>query len=305
MDEDTRKRTRGSRFGAAGRLAFFPARVAARASRGPLETAAEEHLVPELSRLLDRALEQSLPEDLVRSLVEHRVPERVAAELVRTGALDRLVDEALASPRTTELVDRLVQSEEMRRAIREIVASREVREAVAQQTSGLAEELASEVRRWARGLDARIDRRKAVTTPYAGVATRAIALTLDFLLIVAVFAAISGFVALITSLVGELRPAWLVGTLLGLGWGVVAAAYLVFFWTAAGRTPGMLLLRVRVHDASGQPPSAVRSIVRAVATWISIIPLFAGYLPVLFDRRRRGLPDLIAGTEVVYVDGDG
>jgi uncharacterized RDD family membrane protein YckC len=30
------------------------------------------------------------------------------------------------------------------------------------------------------------------------------------------------------------------------------------------------------------------------------VPFFLGYLPVLFDARRRGLPDLVAGTEVVY-----
>ena len=79
---------RRSRFGAVGRLAFFPARVAARASRGPLEAAADEHLVPELSRLIDRALEQSLPEELVHSLVEHQVLERMATEFAATGELD-------------------------------------------------------------------------------------------------------------------------------------------------------------------------------------------------------------------------
>jgi uncharacterized RDD family membrane protein YckC len=79
----------------------------------------------------------------------------------------------------------------------------------------------------------------------------------------------------------------------------------VFFWSLAGRTPGMHLLHARVRDATGRPPSAFRAIVRVLATWISIIPLFAGYLPVLFDRRRRGLPDLVAGTEVVYSDADG
>ncbi|HET8873073.1 MAG TPA: RDD family protein, partial [Gaiellaceae bacterium] len=53
----------------------------------------------------------------------------------------------------------------------------------------------------------------------------------------------------------------------------------------------------------GDPPSLGRSLVRAVGTAIAIIPLFAGYLPVLFDRRRRGLPDFLAGTVVVYDDG--
>src|SRR5215470_18121467 len=137
---------RRSRFGAAGRLAFFPARVAARASRGPLEAAADEHLVPELSRMIDRAFAQSLPEELVQSVVEHHVVERVVTEFAASGELDRLVDRALASPKADELVDRIVNSEEMRRAIREIVSSREVRDAVTQQTTGLAKELATQVR---------------------------------------------------------------------------------------------------------------------------------------------------------------
>ena len=294
---------RRSRFGAVGRLAFFPARVAARASRGPLEAAAGEHLVPEVSRLIDRALEQSLPEELVHSLVEHRVLERMAAELAETGALDELVEKALASPRTQELTDRIVNSEEMRLAIRHIVASPEVREAVTQQTTGLVEELFGEIRARARRLDGRFDRTHLQGTPFAGVATRAAALAVDAFLIVAIFTVVSGFVALISSLVGTLRPAWLAGLLLGVGGALVAGGYLVLFWSGAGRTPGMRLLRLRVRVPSGGPPSVGRAALRAVATWISIVPFFAGYLPVIFDRRRRGLPDYVAGTEVVYDDG--
>jgi uncharacterized RDD family membrane protein YckC len=67
----------------------------------------------------------------------------------------------------------------------------------------------------------------------------------------------------------------------------------------------MHLLRLRIRDASGRPPSPARAILRVLGTWISIVPFFAGYLPVLFDARRRGLPDLLAGTEVVYSDRDG
>jgi uncharacterized RDD family membrane protein YckC len=294
---------RRSRFGAAGRLAFFPARVAARASRGPLEAAADEHLVPELSRLIDRALAQSLPEELVHSLVEHRVLERIATELAETGALDELVEKALASPRTQELTDRIVNSEEMRLAIRHIVASPEVREAVTQQTTGLVEELFGEIRERARRLDDRFDRTHTQGSPFAGVATRAAALAVDAFLIVAIFTVVSGFVALISSLVGTLRPVWLAGLLLGVGGALVAGGYLVLFWSGAGRTPGMRLLRLRVRVPSGGPPSVGRAALRTVATWIAIVPFFAGYLPVLFDRRRRGLPDFVAGTEVVYDDG--
>jgi uncharacterized RDD family membrane protein YckC len=296
---------RRSRFGAAGRFAFFPARVAARASRGPLEAAADEHLVPELSRLIDRALAQSLPEELVHSLVEHRVLERMATEFAESGALDRAVENALASPRTTDLVDRIVNSAEMRRAIREIVSSREVREAVTQQTSGFVDELAGAVRTRARRLDDRLDRAGTSAAGFAGLASRAAAFSVDAFLILVIFTVVSGFVALISSLVGTLRPAWLAGLLLGGGGALVAGAYLVLFWSAAGKTPGMYLLRLRVRRPAGEAPSVGRALVRAVGTWISIVPFFAGYLPVLFDRRRRGLPDLLAGTEVVYSEPDG
>jgi uncharacterized RDD family membrane protein YckC len=296
---------RRSRFGAAGRLAFFPARVAARASRGPLEAAADEHLVPELSRLIDRALAQSLPEELVQSVVEHHVLERIATEFAATGELDRVVDQALASPRADELVDKIVNSEEMRRAIREIVSSKEVRDAVTAQTAGLAEELAGEVRAGARHLDNCVGRKQAPAVRFAGVATRAAALGIDAFLILAILTIVSGFVALISSLVGDLRPAWLAGLLLGSGGLLIAIGYLVLFWSSAGRTPGMHLLGLRLRRPSGEPPSVGRSIVRAIGTWVSIIPMFAGYLPVLFDSRRRGVPDYLAGTEVVYADPDG
>jgi uncharacterized RDD family membrane protein YckC len=296
---------RRSRFGAAGRLAFFPARVAARASRGPLEAAADEHLVPELSRLIDRALAQSLPEELVHSLVEHRVLERMAAEFAETGALDQAVENALASPHTRELTDRIVNSEAMRSAIREIVASPEVREAVTRQTVGFADELAGAIRARARRLDDRLDRARAAAAGFAGVASRAAALVVDAFLILAIYTVLLGFVALISSLVGTLRPAWLAGLLLGGGGVLVSGGYLVLFWSAAGKTPGMHLLRLRVRRPSGEPPSVWRAVVRAFGTWISIVPLFAGYLPVLFDSHRRGVPDFLAGTEVVYSEADG
>jgi uncharacterized RDD family membrane protein YckC len=31
---------------------------------------------------------------------------------------------------------------------------------------------------------------------------------------------------------------------------------------------------------------------------IAIVPFFAGFLPILFDRRRRAIQDMLAGTSV-------
>lgn len=284
----------------AGRLAFFPARAAVRASRDQLD----DVLIPELVRLVDRALAGPLPEEVVRAAVRHNVAERVAAELVASGALDRAVKQALASPHATPLTDQVLQSDQMRRAIREVVESPEMRAALARQTTGLAEELVAEVRARAVELDNRLDRRaRAAPPPFAGVATRALALAADAAVILLIFVSLAAMVALIATLVGTLRPQWLVGALLASGWALLAGSYFLLFWSSTGQTPGMRLLHLRLIGRDGRPPSLGRSFLRAVGTVISIVPLFAGYLPVLFDERRRGLPDFLAGTVVVYEDG--
>ena len=137
-------------------------------------------------------------------------------------------------------------------------------------------------------------------SPYGGIATRAIALATDGLLTIVLFMSIVGIAALVASLVGGLRPEWLVGVLLGSGWILVVGIYFVLFWSAAGQTPGMRVLHVRVRGPGGEPPSVGRSLVRLVGLVLAIVPLFAGFLPVLFTDRRRGLPDFLAGTVVVY-----
>jgi uncharacterized RDD family membrane protein YckC len=132
-----------------------------------------------------------------------------------------------------------------------------------------------------------------------GIATRAAALAADAGVTILAWTSIVGIAALVSSLVGELRPAWLAGALLATGWILVVGGYFVLFWSSAGQTPGMRLLRLRVRGPSGNP-SAGRSLVRFVGLLLAIVPLFAGFLPVLFTERRRGLPDFLAGTEVVY-----
>ena len=274
-------------IGAARRAALYPARVAARASRGRIEDAADDVLeAPETARILDQALAGSLPEKLAQSIVRHHVLERMAAQLAASGELDKLVNKALQSP-------------QMRDALRTVASSPEVRAAIARQSAGLAEEVVGEARSAAARMDDRIGR-MPVAPAYAGLVSRAIALGVDALTVVVVFAAGVGIVALIGSLVGGIRPHWLVGVLLGVGLYLAAAMYFALFWSAAGQTPGMRLMRLRVRRANESGISVLRALVRVAGLAIAIIPFFAGFLPVLFDGRRRGLPDYIAGTVVVY-----
>ncbi len=292
---------------AAGRAALFPARAAARVWRDQLEAAADEVLsAPEIARVIDHALAGSLPEEIARSVVRHRVVERVVEELAASGELERLVKAALVSPRTLELTDQMLGSDEMQHTLRHVASSPDLRAAIEAQTAGLAEDVIAAVRASAVRLDDGIERvvgrRKRDQHPaFAGIATRALALATDAIVTTAAFMAVVGVVAIIASLVGGLQPEWLVATLLSVGWALLAGAYFVLFWSTAGRTPGMRLLRLHMEQ-EGRIPSVGRSIVRLIGLWLSIAVFFIGFVPVLFDRRRRGLADFLAGTVVLYDD---
>lgn len=288
----------------AGRAAFYPARFAARAWRERIESAAEDVVsAPEVARIVDSALSGPLPEEIARSLVRHRVLERIVAELAASGELERLIEQSLESRQTLELTDRVLASEEFQRVLQSVASSPELRRAVTRQSRGLAEEVVAGVRQSAVRLDHRVARPAQRRSPlYAGIATRATALAIDALAALSIFVLGSAVVALIASLVGGIHPHWLAGSLLGLEWIVVAGGYFVLFWSAAGQTPGMRLMRLRVVRPGGGGLSTGRAIVRAVGLALAIIPLFLGFVPALVDRRRRALPDYLAGTVVLYDD---
>jgi uncharacterized RDD family membrane protein YckC len=99
--------------------------------------------------------------------------------------------------------------------------------------------------------------------------------------------------------VGGFRPQWLAVAIAWVAATLLDIVYFAGFWSLAGQTPGMRLLRVRVVGAAGTPPSFGRSVLRLIGTWLAIVPLFLGFAPVLVDDRRRALQDFIASTTVV------
>ena len=112
----------------------------------------------------DDALAGPLTEHVARSLGEHRVIERIADDLIANGTVTALFDQALQaglaeqiadrllapdvldSPVLLEITDRVMASEEMQRVIAHIASSPELRTAMAEQSSGLAEEMVAGVR---------------------------------------------------------------------------------------------------------------------------------------------------------------
>jgi uncharacterized RDD family membrane protein YckC len=138
---------------------------------------------------------------------------------------------------------------------------------------------------------------------YAGIATRAIALVIDAALAQALVLTAAAALALVGSLVGGISLQTPGRVVAGVAWAVAVGGYFVLFWTTAGRTPGMRLLGLRVVGPDGGHPRTARAVVRLVGLVLAIVPLFAGFLPVLVDDRRRALQDFLAGTVVVY-DGE-
>jgi uncharacterized RDD family membrane protein YckC len=260
-------------------------RAARERGRERIEQAAQTALsAPEVGRLVDGALSGPLPEKVARSSVEHHVGDRLAAELEVERA--RLMESVLTSP-------------EFEQAMERALSSPAVRTALANQTTSVATEIAADVHTRSVALDRKLALGRARSAEqYAGLASRTSAFVADLVLAQIPYLVCAAVVALVASFVGTLREAWLAGTLAGAGWFVFVGAYFVLFWTS-GRTPAMRFVGLRVADAHGRPPSALRATARFVvlllATLISVVP-------ILFERRRRGLHDLVAGTTVLYDD---
>jgi uncharacterized RDD family membrane protein YckC len=135
---------------------------------------------------------------------------------------------------------------------------------------------------------------------YVGLATRVVSFVID--------AAIIDFVAIVGGLGASLILALLhlpsdvktvlavIGALVAIVWSV---GYFVVFWSATGQTPGARVMQIRVVTADGARFKPGRALVRCVGVLLAALPLFAGFIPILFDERRRGFQDRFAGTLVI------
>jgi uncharacterized RDD family membrane protein YckC len=138
------------------------------------------------------------------------------------------------------------------------------------------------------------------TVEYSGAVTRLIAITLDALVINAAALAVAGAVLVVFSVftvTGRNHPVAIV--LGGAAYLVWAVSYFGVFWTATGQTPGNRVMQIRVTQANGGRLRPRHALLRLVGMVISL-PLFWGYVPILTNARRRGVPDMLAGTIVTH-----
>jgi uncharacterized RDD family membrane protein YckC len=141
----------------------------------------------------------------------------------------------------------------------------------------------------------------AAAPVYEGLVTRAIAFTLDAALVNFVALVVGAALALAVSVL-QLPDEFdaVAAACAGVAYVLWSAAYFVTFWSSTGQTPGNRVMRIRVVLAEGGGTlTPARALFRLGALVLAAIPLFAGFLTILVDDRRRGLQDMLAGTVVV------
>jgi uncharacterized RDD family membrane protein YckC len=131
--------------------------------------------------------------------------------------------------------------------------------------------------------------------------SRALAFTVDALLLVAGLSGVLLLVGVIGAVLGW-QPAAMVRGLAAVFGTALPSLWLALhamMWTIAGRTPGQALFGLRVVQVDGRPVRLGRACVRSLGYLLSSI-LLLGFLWVLVDSRRQGWHDKLAGTSVVY-----
>lgn len=130
---------------------------------------------------------------------------------------------------------------------------------------------------------------------YAGFWPRAIALLIDWLIVVVITmpVIVVAFGAWYFSL-DPVRRSW------DLAIAAAVGAIIVGFWRYCGATPGKLAVGLKIVDArTGLAPSTGRLVLRLVCYLVSALPLYLGFVWVALDRRKQGWHDKIAGTVVI------
>jgi len=271
-----------------------------------VQSAAEEAMVAAVE---SEAVERALVRVLKGPLVEDAVHGALESETVKRALID-----ALDSEMVDEVWRRLLASDEAQRLVERIAEAPELRAAISAQSVGFIEDIGQTIGNTTRRLDGAIERvvrratfrkRREEPTERAGALTRGLAFGMDGLIVNLVFSGLAAIAALIGSFFSGGGDG-VSGFALALGsaaWMGLGAFYLVAFWSLAAQTPGMRFFGIRLGVAGRNLPLR-RSLRRLAGLFLAAIPFGLGLLGVLFDQRRRGWQDRLAGVDVLYEERD-
>lgn len=74
----------------------------------------------------------------------------------------------------------------------------------------------------------------------------------------------------------------------------------VVFWTCKSATPGKMVFKAMIVDAkTGKKPTVKQSIIRYLGYFVAMLPLMLGFFWILWDAKKQGWHDKLAGTVVI------
>jgi uncharacterized RDD family membrane protein YckC len=81
---------------------------------------------------------------------------------------------------------------------------------------------------------------------------------------------------------------------------LLGAVYYIFLWVYwQGQTVGKKAMGIKVTQANGRPLTYSQAILRYAMYIVSAIPFFLGFLWLIWDEKKQGWHDKVAGTIVV------
>jgi uncharacterized RDD family membrane protein YckC len=139
---------------------------------------------------------------------------------------------------------------------------------------------------------------------YAGVVSRLVAVAIDVAVLTVAAAAGAALVLGGAEVVLGHTPGWLVAATSAV-LGLLPTLYFALGWWILGQTAGGLVMGIAVRRLGGRPLRFPRALLRAILGLVFPVIWLIGLAWAFIDQRRRGLLDVITGTEVVYVPEPG
>jgi uncharacterized RDD family membrane protein YckC/Flp pilus assembly protein TadD len=135
---------------------------------------------------------------------------------------------------------------------------------------------------------------------YANFGRRLAANIIDFLILILIIKGIGSSLNLNLLFIEVTQTNDLFARVLGF---LIPLAFSVLFWVNfEGATPGKRFLGIKVVKESGEALNYPTALIRYIGYCISAIPLFFGYLWMLWDKKRQTWHDKLAKTVVIKTE---
>ncbi len=81
---------------------------------------------------------------------------------------------------------------------------------------------------------------------------------------------------------------------------ILPAIAVIIFWSYKSATPGKMVFRaVIVDEKTGNKPTAKQFVIRYIGYYVSSLVLGLGFFWIIWDKKKQGWHDKMAGTVVV------